>query len=368
MNYKGRQIDPVKLFESYVDFPDNMRVDKDEMFLTKVVCPNPAHDTLKKHFQINAREPMVHCFARCGIEGSYDHAIALLEGLYEKFDCDVSVAKTAQRKKPRDRTANEKEQLRRADRARRQAHKLILKQARGVARISHTKATAKAGARTTNAVSETDLAYETFLPAVALEYLTGRGITGSSVSAWGLGWLPDEKRIVIPGRDENGRLRLLIKRGITARQIPKYLYTEGYPKSDLLFGACQIDLGMVKSSGLILQEGSLGTILNHQDDLRNTTAILGTGISEKQCRIIDRIGPRRIYLMFDKDSAGVQNIEIAAEKLRKYPLYVVRFPKGKDDWDKISGKEKHRQIERALPLRIFRQRLKSSTRKEISFG
>lgn len=370
MRYRSREVDPLEIWSRYCEFPAGTR--STDTFLPKVQCPNPNHDTLKRHFQVNAKDGLVHCFAYCGISGTWAHAVAMIEGLYDKFKVDIEIAERAKHKKPRERTANETEQLRRADRARREADKIILRGAKGVAKYTLPSAKAKKGSPTAITTVQPDsLEYESFLPQVALEYLEKRGITEKSVAAWNLGWLPDERRIAIPARDLEGRLRFLIKRAVRPQDQPKYLYTEGYPKTSILFGACQIDLGMVHSSGLVLVEGSLGTILNHQDGLKNTTAILGTGISEQQRRIIARIRPPRIYLMFDKDSAGIRNIEIAAKALRKYPLYVVRFQKGRDDWDEATREEKERQIARAIPFQKFAHKLGlnvSKARGAISVG
>lgn len=362
MNYKGRHIDPVAIWSKYVEFPTNMKLHSDDEFLPKVVCPNPEHDTLKSHFQINARQPTVHCFAHCGISGSYEHAICVIEGLYEKFKVEEA--------------NDERERQRRADKARRHARRILLTQSGGLAKGSEIRASSSRPRKAAKArVSLTD-SYDTFIPQAGREYLEGRGISNSSVSKWGIGWDADSKRIVIPATDERGQPRLLIKRAVFSRQNPRYLYwpekeEAGWGKTDLLFGAGQIDLGMVRSSGLVLVEGSIGVILNHQHGLTNTTAILGTGISDKQVKVIARLRPPRIYFMFDKDTAGIRNIEMAARRLRKYPCFVVKFPKGVDDWDNASGKEKFRQIERAVPVFKFLNALGlsvNSERKAASFG
>jgi 5S rRNA maturation endonuclease (ribonuclease M5) len=352
MRYKGREVNAVEFWGRYVEFPSTMRIDREDMFTPKVTCPNPDHDTLKHHFQINLKEPKVHCFAHCGISGSWEHAICVIEGIYERLGVDLEAVRSAWDKNSAKRSEIEREQIRRYARAKREASKIILKSAGGkFSKISPTASVSKP--QSTPTVSADDLSYETYLPPTAQEYVDARGITGESISAWQLGWLPEERRLVIPARDENGRLKFLIKRAIRAQDQPKYLYTEGYPKTSLLFGACQIDLGMIKSHGLIVVEGSLDTILNHQDNLPNTVGILGTGISEQQRRIIARIKPPKIFLMFDKDSAGVHNIQIAAEKLRKYPLFVVKYPKGKSDPAEMNRAEKFRQIDRSIPIYRF---------------
>ena len=356
MRFRGREIDAVALWESYCDFPPNMR--EEGQYLAKVKCPNPEHDTDKRHFQVNVQDGLVHCFAHCGISGTFEHAIAVIHGLYDKF-------KVAEAEGTRD-------SKRRKQRAWREAAKIILKHHRS-GPVTPIRAKKRNSSRSAEALPASALAYQTFIPPVGIEYLEDRKISESSISAWGLGWLPDEKRIAIPALDERGMLRFLIKRGITPKQQPKYLYTEGYPKTHLLFGAGQIDLGMVESHGLVIVEGSLDAIRLHQHGLRNTVAILGTGISEEQRQIIARIKPKKIFLMFDKDSAGVHNIEIASQKLRKYPMFVCRYPKGKSDPAELTKKEAYRTIDRSIPVFRFMHEnglnaIRTTKRKEHSFG
>jgi DNA primase len=349
VNFHGRNIDAVSFWNRYVDLPPNTRPDKDT-FADLVQCPNPAHDTTKRHFQVNLHEPMVHCFAHCGISGSWEHAICVIEGLYEKFKVEEAT--------------NERERKRRLWRARKQARKLIIKgsspskfhEKPGVRKKVDTRRAAKA-------VSADALTYERFLPSLALDYVEERGLTDSSVAKWELGWLPEDKRLVIPARDLDNRLRFLIKRGLTAKQQPKYLYTEGFPKTSLLFGACGIDLGLVHSAGLILVEGSLDTILFHQHGLSNTVGILGTGISDKQAEIIAKFRPPRVTFAFDRDSAGMRNIEIASLKLRKYPQYVMRYPTGKYDPAELTKEEAIRQISKAVPFAAFKRKARLNPRR-----
>lgn len=324
MRYRGRHIDPVSLWENYVEFPSNMKVDENDVYFPKVVCPNPTHDTMKRHFQINARDGLVHCFASCGISGTFDKAISIIEGCNE-----------------------------------REARKIILKHQRSGKSIRPRKKNVGAS-RSTTPISPKLLRYDTFVPQSGYEYLQSRRISADSIAEWRIGWDADEKRIVIPAADENGHDRFLIKRAVFERQNPKYLYypekeTTGWGKTDVLFGACGIDLGMIQSVGLALVEGSLDVINLSELDLRIAGGILGTGISEQQRRIIARINPPRIYLMFDKDTAGITNIIKATNMLRKYPLFVCRWPKGgaTDPGEIRTQKEALRIIKRAVPAFRF---------------
>jgi DNA primase len=360
MNYRGRNIDPVRLWDKYVELPHN--VSNDEIFLPKVQCPNPNHDTMKRHFQINTRDGLVHCFAHCGISGTYEHAICVIEGLYDKYKVEGAT--------------NEQERKRRRQRAWKEARKIILTSGAGkiggLARNRVAAGKASRNSRADDSARSADaLRYATFLPERGRNFLNSRGVQSESVSKWRLGWDATEARLVIPAYDERDVLRFLIKRAVRERDQPKYLYTEGFPKTSLLFGACALDLDLVKSTGLVLVEGSIDTIVNHQNGLTNTGGILGTGISDKQVKIISRLpGLKRIYLMFDRDTAGVVNIEIAARKLRKWPLYIVRFPKGKFDPAELNGKEAVRAIERAVPAtKWFRKNYPNANRRKVgNFG
>ena len=296
------------------------------------------------------QEPLVHCFSRCGISGSYAHAICVIEGLYEKFHVEEAT--------------NEREKRRRIDRARREADRIILRSARSE-RKSFTPKRRLRTSEPATAVQSGDLQYESFLPPVAREYLSDRGISSSSISLWQIGWHPEEKRVVIPAKDMRGKTRFLIKRAVSPAQNPKYLYSEGFAKTSLLFGAGVIDPGMVQSHGLILVEGSLDAIRLHQHGLRNVVAILGTGISEKQRRLLAMLRPRKILLFFDRDVSGVKNIEIATKTLKQYPLYVVKFPKGRSDPAEMTKEEVQRQIDRAVSVRNFNRTLSV---KGVSFG
>jgi DNA primase len=275
----------------------------------------------------------------------------VIHGLYDKYKVEEA--------------ADDRERKRRLHRARKDARKIILKSSPASGAKEKAKVERGFRGKPKSIATVSDLEYATFIPPVGLEYLEKRGITGESIAQWELGWDEDEKRIVIPAHDANGHLRFLIKRAVNEkRQWPKYLYTEGFPKTSLLFGACFIDPRMIRSSGLILVEGAFAVIWLRQLGFHNACAILGTGISLKQVEILARWRPRRIYLMFDKDTAGVANIQIATKRLRKYSLQVCRYPKAKSEADGLTRREADRVIERAMPISKFFARFPNVRPKE----
>jgi DNA primase len=316
MRYQGRVIDAVALWSEYVEFPTSMRVDDQTTFLPLVVCPNPDHQTSKRHFQINIQQGLVHCFANCGISGTFEHALATVNG-----------------------STN------------RQARKLIMQHAR----IGSAPIPKKRGKRE---IKEITLTLDDFmpLPQSALEYLRERRITDASVAKWQLRWDSDELRIVIPAFDSRDRLKFVIKRAVRERDQPKYLYDpEGCDRMGTLFGIGQINLGMIRSSGIVLVEGSIDTILNHQNGITNTVGILGSKLSEAQAQMISNLRPKRITTMFDADMAGIGATYSVKTLLGNHPLFVCRYPRGKDDPAKLNSKEAVRTVERAVPFVKFQQ-------------
>lgn len=319
MKYWGREIDPIKLWEEYVDFPHNLKIDG--KYLPKVVCPNPEHDTNKHHFQINVEDGLVHCFAQCGISGTFTKAIALLEG------------------------CNERE-------ARKRILRLAGTHGREVGgKLQKRRRQATDRVRPESEIPRKDeLTYSRNIPQFGSRYLEQRGISPSSIAQFEIGWDAEDRRIVIPGKDERGQTRLLIKRAVREQDWPKYLYTEGFPKTSLLFGACHLDLGLVKSEGIVLVEGSFDTIVFQQFGIP-TVGVLGTGISRIQSEIVARLRPRYVYLAFDRDTSGIHGIEIAVRRLRKEALRVCRYPRGKFDPAELNEEEAYRSISRAVPVR-----------------
>jgi 5S rRNA maturation endonuclease (ribonuclease M5) len=343
MRFRGRNIDPLKLWGNYVQFPP--RMDTNDEFSALVQCPNPEHDTHKRHFQINLRQPTVHCFAHCGISGSYEHAIAMIQGLYERFP-DGEREKRRRDYKP-------------GARARRQARKLILRgsisSSRELGHPNSARRNERVGLH--DRIPAVDVDSFSRLPELGLTYLERRGISASSIARFEIAWDATERRIVLPAHDHRGRLKFVIKRAVREKDHPKYLYSDESVKSSLLYGACFIDPGMIQSTGLIVVEGSIDCIRLHQHGLACAVATLGTGISRQQVEIIHRLRPKKVILMFDRDLAGVHGIQIAIKRLTKIPMYVARYPKGKDDPAQLTKEEAYRAVSRAMPMRDFKKNL-----------
>ena len=338
MIYAGRYIDVLSLWSQYIDLPPQIE-HPPPMYLPKAVCPNPKHDTYKRHFQVNTKQPLVHCFAKCGISGSYEHAIQVITGCTAK-----------------------------------EARQSILKHTRAAV-SGDLKGFGTPGVRKTfgydDAVSEDARALDggafTYLPRQARAWLDQRGVEANSRGKWQIGWDEDAERITIPAYDLRGTFRFLIRRRIDGQERQKYLYTEGAIKTSLLFGACMIDRQAVESVGLVLCEGPLDVVRLHQVGVSTAGAILGSGISAKQLKVIDALSPKRIYMFFDRDAAGLENILECQARIHKVPLFVCRYSHGKTDPGEMTRELAARSIIRALPLAVFLQKARNAglTRKAV---
>lgn len=338
MNFRGKQIDPIKLWSNYC----NIKEDDEGTFLNLVHCPNPNHlNSRSPAFQVNVRKPMVHCFSGCGISGSYEHAVCIIEGIYDKLKIDLADVSP--------------EGKRRKSAAYREARKIIYRVSRSNEKVSLSpefkrignpkEVSAKSIGQPRND-AEKDLGNYSYLPKDILAYLDERGITASSRARWQLGYDEDQERLTLPVFDNRNRLQFVIRRAIKEKQRPKYLYPLDSLKTACLYGACNLDLDLVESEGLVVVEGAIDCIKLHQYGFRNTVAILGSSLSKKQLYEIVRINPKRVYLFFDKDAAGVWALEKAAKSLSpRYQVKIPLYPKGKD---LDPGKLTKKQIENAF--------------------
>ncbi len=205
----------------------------------------------------------------------------------------------------------------------------------------------------------------------ALDYLTERGLSVSTVKHFGLGAAPDswdslinhlkQKGFTLPdmiqanvvGKSQRGsyydrfRKRVMFPIinirgkviGFSGRAMPgedksgaKYVNTSDtpvYKKSENLFA-----MNFAKNycdERIILVEGNMDVISLHQAGFQNTVAALGTSFTAEQAKLLSRY-TKEIVLMLDADSAGQKAIKRAGEILQHTGLEVrvVLLPDGKD--------------------------------------
>lgn len=377
-------VDPIKLWGEYCDIQGDER----GPFLSPTFCPNPDHPNSRSPaFQINISKPFVHCFAHCGISGTYEHAVCVIEGLYDKFKVSEKDILNAKKKWQLNEPLEVRQSRSKVRTAHNAARKIIFQRASAVGRIgSNDSKKSNVGSPSRNnkgsvnsgtsrpkkakkkseaeVVTEDTLADYSYLPKEAIQYLESRGINEASRHRWQIGFDENAQRVTIPVRDHRGKLLFIIRRGIHKWQSPAYLYPFESAKSLLLFGACNLDLAMVRSEGLIVVEGSIDTILQHQRGYQNTVGSLGNHLSEAQIRLIVNLRPKRIYAFGDKDAGGVALVQSFSPLQSKFQIKVPLYPKGNDlDPAKITDKQATEALRRAVPLGRMIRKINETKRK-----
>ncbi len=210
--------------------------------------------------------------------------------------------------------------------------------------------------------------------AAGLAYMRGRGLTDTTIDAFGIGFSPAtgnelvakarsggiaierlvelglvrvdasdraydffRGRVMFPVRDFKGRTV-----GFGARNLsgdpPKYVNTPEtalFHKGRVIY-ALDFALEHVRRSGhLILVEGYTDVMAAHQVGLRTVVAVLGTATTEDHTGLIRKSGARRISLLFDGDDAGRKATLRALDGLLplEVAIDVVRLVGDKDPCD-----------------------------------
>ena len=177
----------------------------------------------------------------------------------------------------------------------------------------------------------------------ALEYLRGRGLDDAVLEAFGIGYAPKSwdatliyfrqkgyqeaelsetglvttregggvydrfrHRVMIPIRDERGRMAGFGARVLDPEDLPKFLnspQTVLFDKGKLLYGLDQARRSIRSQEQAVIVEGYLDVIALHQHGYTNVVSPMGTALTEHQLRLLKRFS-RRIVLALDSDAAG----------------------------------------------------------------
>ncbi len=192
----------------------------------------------------------------------------------------------------------------------------------------------------------------------ALEYLHHRGLSDETIENFGIGFAPDSwdaatnhfkakgyteadlidaglvseresggvydrfrNRIVLPIRDDRGRMSGFGARTLDPEGLPKYLnspQTEIFDKGKILFGLDKARRSIRSEDQVVIVEGYMGVLAPHQHGYTNVVATMGTALTEDHLRLIKRFS-RRIILAMDSDAAGtkatLRGLEVARQTL-----------------------------------------------------
>ena len=170
-----------------------------------------------------------------------------------------------------------------------------------------------------------------------------RGLTDASIETFGLGYAPNtwdsalthftqrgystqdlldagliseregggyfdrfRNRIMIPIRDENGKMSGFGARIVDPNDIPKFLNSPETPifsKGRLLYGLDRARKPIRVADQAVIVEGYFDVIALHQAGYENVVSPMGTALTEEQLRLLKRFS-RTIVLALDPDAAG----------------------------------------------------------------
>jgi DNA primase len=225
----------------------------------------------------------------------------------------------------------------------------------------------------------------------SLQYFRQRGYSDQELIDAGLVSVREEgaehrlfdrfrNRIMIPIRDEQGRMAGFGGRAVEENDQPKFLNSPETPlfsKGRLLYGLDRARKAIRAADQVVIVEGYFDVIALHQAGFENVVSPMGTALSEDQVRLLKRY-TRRILLALDADAAGqkavLRGLEVARQAMDHQPeiafdphslmhfenrlqadLRVVTLPQGYDPDDLVAEDASAwlRLLETARPVVIY---------------
>lgn len=206
---------------------------------------------------------------------------------------------------------------------------------------------------------------------VALSYFKQRGLREETIRAFGLGYAPDLRdllvqrakvaghsidllknvglcsadgsrdffrgRVMFAIHNLSGKVAAFAGRTMSSdKTIPKYINspeTEVYVKNKTLYGAFQAKKAIRQQDECILVEGYMDVISLHQAGIENVVASSGTSLTEGQTYLIRRL-TNNFLLLYDGDYAGQKATErgtdLALAEYEDVTVKMVSLPQGED--------------------------------------
>jgi DNA primase len=159
-----------------------------------------------------------------------------------------------------------------------------------------------------------------------------RGFSEQILREWGCG-TTEYQDLVIPIHNLESTLVGSVTRRINA--IPKYMYSKGLRKSEVIFGAYKLT---EPKKYICITEGSLDTMWLTQNG-HPSVAILGATTSRKQLDILKSLRTEEFILCFDNDEAGQRAISRAMLDIStSFMVSYIKIPKKYKDVQDVRSK------------------------------
>lgn len=331
-------------------------------------CCCPFHHEKTPSFTVSRSKQMYHCFG-CGAGGN----VFTFVMQYENFSFPEAVKYLADRagitlpemelSDAEKREAGRKAQLKEVNKvAAAYFHYLLTRTERGKIGLKYYKETRQF---TDETINNFGLGYADIYADDLYKYLKSKGYSDKLISDAGLVDIDEKRgvhdkfwnRVIVPILDINGKVIAFGGR-VLGDAKPKYLNTKEtdiFDKSHNIFA-----MNIARRSrrrGVILCEGYMDVISQHQAGFDNAIASLGTAFTMGQASLIKRY-TSEVYLAYDSDGAGRAATMKAIGILREMNLMerVIDLSpyKDPDEFLKNLGAEAYEErIKNAIPGRMF---------------
>jgi DNA primase len=135
-------------------------------------------------------------------------------------------------------------------------------------------------------------------------------------------------RLMLPVRDETGRMTGFQARALKPDALPKFMNsptTALFDKGRTLFGLHLARKSVREAGAAIVVEGNLDVVAAHQAGFSNVVSSQGTALTEHQLRLLKKYS-KRIILALDADEAGaaatLRGLTVAREALDRVDDFV----------------------------------------------
>lgn len=303
----------------------------------KGLCP--FHSEKTPSFVVFPDSQNWHCFGACGVGGDVFTFIQKRENVDFGEALRILAPKAGVELKPRTEQESAEEQQRNKLREINEAtaryfHHLLLDENEPRAEIARAYLDKRGLNEET--VRKFQLGYALDNWRALSDHLMSRGYQQPDLLAAGLIIERDDGgyydrfrgRLIIPIRDEQGRVVGFGGRTLDPEGAPKYLnspQTLLFDKSRTLYGL-DMAKGAIRAAGYaVIVEGYMDVLQGHQRGVANVVAQMGTALTETQLKLLSRFS-RSFVLALDPDTAGDQatlrGLAVARETLARQTVPV----------------------------------------------
>ncbi len=178
-----------------------------------------------------------------------------------------------------------------------------------------------------------------------VKHLTSLCFMAQEIEAAGMAVMRDDgqcverfrNRIMIPIRDDKGRVLAFSGRALSKDQQPKYLYNTGFEKAKNIH-RMPSNKAAGASDAWVVVEGSLDPISAANRGIYNVVSQMGTSLSDEQLTLLCK-GVSKLIFCLDNDKAGHEALRrLVKEHMHRaadsgVSLYTMSAPHGKDPDD-----------------------------------